>query len=104
MARKSKSKKEKIKYFFKEYSAILAGSSILLGFTYGIGIWTGNINNAIKQNEITLQYNKEILQLKQQYDEKIKLLEKENDELRHNYRILEYNINRLENETKQKNK
>lgn len=104
MVRKSRSNKEKIKTFFKEYGATLSGGSVILGFVYAAGFWTANINNSIKENTVTQQFNEKISEQKQVYDEKLRMLEIENDNLRHQYHLLELNYKRLEHESNIKNK
>lgn len=99
MAHRSRTIKEKIKIFFKEYGATLSGGSVILGLIYAVGVWTANINNSIKENRATQEFNKEISEQKKSYDEKLRELEIENDNLRHKYQLLELKYNQLEHES-----
>lgn len=104
MARRFRTSKEKIKIFFKEYGATISGGSVIAGMLYAAGIWTANINNSIKENKATQQFNKEISEQKKAYDEKLRALEIENDNLRHQYQLLELNYKQIEHERSLKNK
>ena len=104
MARKSRTNVEKIKFFFKEYGVTLSGSITLLGAMYAAGIWTANINNSIQKNEMTQRFNEEISTQKMLYNEKLRQLQLENDNLRHQYQLLELNYKRIEHEGNKKSK
>lgn len=104
MARKFRTNTEKIKFFFKEYSATLSGALSLLGIAYGAGFWTANINNSIQKNEMTQRFNEKISEQKMLYDEKLRQLYLENDDLRHQYQLLELNYKRIEHEGNKKSK
>lgn len=104
MPQKHQDLRKRIKYFFKEYGATITGSITICGALYGAGFWTANINNSIKQNEITQKYNEELSKQKLLYNEMIRKQQIENDELRHQLHLLELNYKILENEGNDKNK
>lgn len=104
MAHRPRTSIQKIKFFFKEYGATISGGSVILGLVYAAGCWTSSMRNSIKENQIIQQYNKEISEQKKIYDEKFRELEIENDNLRHQYQLLELNYKQLEHESNIKNK
>lgn len=102
MTRRSRTNREKIKFFFKEYGATISGGSAIAGLLYAAGFWTANIYNSINENRATQQFNKEISEQKKAYDKQVRNLEIENDNLRHQYQLLELKYKQLEHESNKK--